>query len=112
MKLPATHRAHLPHGYCGITTTRSPTFTRPGCATTTTSPVASCPRYSDGRPARKPLYSALIGAAWTLTTTQSSLGCGSGTSARAARRSPSKTAFFKRHVLPEDAAPPRLYEDP
>ena len=43
MYSPLRQRAHLPQGYCGITTTRSPTFTLPGCATSTTSPAASWP---------------------------------------------------------------------
>ena len=36
---PRRQRAHLPQGSCGITTTRSPTLTLPGWATSTTSPA-------------------------------------------------------------------------
>ena len=63
-----------------MTTTRSPTFTRPGWATSTTSPAASWPRKAAGAPSTKALYSVHMGATCTLTTAQSATAWGRGTS--------------------------------
>src|SRR5713101_1351131 len=94
MLSPAMHSAHFPHGYWGRTTTRSPTLTRLGCATATTSPAPSWPGNINWRPDRKALYSVHSAEAWTLTSAQSALGRGSGTSTTAACRWPRMTAFF------------------
>ena len=88
-------------------TTRSPTCTRPGWATSTTSPAPSWPIVSIRCPAIHALYSVHIADACTLTSTQSSFASGTDAGTRSDCRSPTILAFILRTPLqPVTAAHP------
>jgi len=67
---------HLPRGVVGMTTTRPPGLTFPGCATSTTSPAASWPNDCMAEPCSNAVDSLQKGANMILTTTNSPVASG------------------------------------